>query len=77
MTYRRPKAIARPRVLCNDGELHPVTVQVRRIRCGKSACSTCRDGIGHGPYVFFKYRSGQGVRTDYVGLFRGEEVLVP
>ncbi len=73
VTYRRPKVLARPLVRCCDGELHQVTIEVRHVRCGKLNCSTCRDGPGHGPYVFHKYRSGGQVRSDYIGKFHEEE----
>ncbi|HEV3309988.1 MAG TPA: DUF6788 family protein [Chloroflexota bacterium] len=36
-------------------------------RCGKPTCSTCRNGVGHGPYWYATWREGAKVRTAYVG----------
>jgi len=36
-----------------------------RVRCGKPGCR-CRDGAGHGPYWFLRWREGHIQRRCYV-----------
>lgn len=36
-------------------------------RCGRKECSTCRDGAGHGPYVYAVWREGKKVKRKYLG----------
>lgn len=44
-----------------------VTYQLQYRKCGKSSCSTCRDGQGHGPYWYAYWREGTRLRSGYVG----------
>jgi Family of unknown function (DUF6788) len=44
-----------------------ITYQLQRRKCGKSSCSTCRDGQGHGPYWYAFWREGTRLRSAYVG----------
>ena len=44
-----------------------VTYQLQYRKCGKTSCSTCRDGQGHGPYWYAYWREGTRLRSGYVG----------
>ena len=44
-----------------------ITYQLQFRKCGKSTCSTCRDGQGHGPYWYAYWREGSRLRSGYVG----------
>lgn len=44
-----------------------VTYQRQFRKCGKSSCSTCRNGSGHGPYWYAYWREGTRLRSGYVG----------
>lgn len=44
-----------------------VTYQLQFRKCGKTSCSTCRDGQGHGPYWYAYWREGTRLRSGYVG----------
>lgn len=44
-----------------------VTYQFQYRKCGKSSCSTCRNGQGHGPYWYAYWREGTRLRSGYVG----------
>lgn len=44
-----------------------ITYQLQYRKCGKTSCSTCRDGHGHGPYWYAYWREGSRLRSGYVG----------
>ncbi len=44
-----------------------ITYQFQHRKCGKSSCSTCRDGQGHGPYWYAYWREGSRLRSGYIG----------
>ena len=44
-----------------------ITYQLQYRKCGKTSCSTCRDGQGHGPYWYAYWRQGSRLRSGYVG----------
>ncbi len=44
-----------------------ITYQLQYRKCGKSSCSTCRNGQGHGPYWYAYWRDGSRLRSGYVG----------
>lgn len=44
-----------------------ITYQLQHRKCGKEACSTCRNGPGHGPYWYAYWREGSRLRSGYVG----------
>jgi len=44
-----------------------VTYQLQYRKCGKTSCSTCRNGSGHGPYWYAYWREGTRLRSGYVG----------
>ena len=48
------------------GDQH-ITYQLQFRKCGKSTCSTCRDGQGHGPYWYAYWREGSRLRSGYIG----------
>lgn len=39
-------------------------------RCGSSSCKTCREGPGHGPYLYAVWREGAKVKRKYLGKAR-------
>jgi hypothetical protein len=39
-------------------------------RCGDKSCSTCREGRGHGPYLYAVWRAGKQVKRKYLGKAR-------
>lgn len=39
-------------------------------RCGDKSCSTCREGRGHGPYLYAVWREGKKVKRKYLGKAR-------
>jgi len=42
----------------------------RYIKCGKKGCKTCREGKGHGPYMYKSVRgekNGKDVKSNYLG----------
>jgi hypothetical protein len=43
------------------------SVQQEHRRCGKPNCRTCRDGAGHGPYLYAVWREGTKVKRKYLG----------
>ena len=47
-------------------DLH-ITYQLQYRKCGKSTCSTCKRGPGHGPYWYAYWREGTRLRSGYVG----------
>ena len=53
-------------------DLH-ITYQLQYRKCGKSACSTCRVGTGHGPYWYAYWREGTRLRSGYIGKIHIEE----
>ncbi len=44
-----------------------ITYQLQYRKCGKTSCSTCRTGQGHGPYWYAYWRDGSRLRSGYVG----------
>src|SRR2546421_10328258 len=44
-----------------------ITYQLQYRKCGKAACSTCRNGQGHGPYWYAYWREGSRLRSGYIG----------
>ncbi len=44
-----------------------ITYQLQYRKCGKAACSTCRDGQRHGPYWYAYWREGSRLRSGYIG----------
>ena len=44
-----------------------ITYQLQYRKCGKSSCSTCRQGQGHGPYWYAYWREGSRLRSGYIG----------
>ncbi|HEV7237154.1 MAG TPA: DUF6788 family protein [Ktedonobacteraceae bacterium] len=44
-----------------------ITYQFQYRKCGKTSCSTCRDGQGHGPYWYAYWREGARLRSGYIG----------
>jgi hypothetical protein len=36
-------------------------------RCGAPTCRTCREGRGHGPYLYAVWREGKKVKRKYLG----------
>lgn len=50
-----------------DGQRHVASIRRRFVRCGDASCSTCRDGAGHGPYLYRRYRDGGRIREIYIG----------
>ena len=44
-----------------------ITYQLQYRKCGKTSCSTCRDGQGHGPYWYAYWREGSRLRSGYIG----------
>ncbi len=46
---------------------HHITYQRQFRKCGKTSCSTCRDGHGHGPYWYAYWRDGSRLRSGYIG----------
>lgn len=46
---------------------HHITYQLQYRKCGKPRCSTCQQGMGHGPYWYAYWREGARLRSGYVG----------
>jgi hypothetical protein len=44
-----------------------ITYQLQYRKCGKTSCSTCRNGQGHGPYWYAYWREGSRLRSGYIG----------
>ena len=44
---------------------HAKRVEYRR--CGYPSCRTCREGAGHGPYLYAVWREGKKVKRKYLG----------
>lgn len=44
-----------------------ITYQLQYRKCGKTSCSTCRNGQGHGPYWYAYWREGARLRSGYIG----------
>jgi len=53
-------------------DLH-ITYQLQYRKCGKSSCSTCRTGTGHGPYWYAYWREGSRLRSGYIGKVHPDE----
>ena len=47
----------------------PTKHSVRREyrRCGADTCRSCREGPGHGPYLYAFWREGSKVKRKYLG----------
>ncbi len=54
-----------------------ITYQLQHRKCGKTSCSTCRDGQGHGPYWYAYWREGSRLRSGYVGKINPYETDTP
>ncbi len=52
-------------VLCNDGQEHPVALEIRH--CGDESCPNLMGGQCPGRYVYAVYKTCGKVRRDYVG----------
>jgi hypothetical protein len=52
-----------------------ITYQLQFRKCGKTSCSTCRDGQGHGPYWYAYWREGSRLRSGYIGKVSPEEAV--
>jgi hypothetical protein len=50
-----------------------ITYQLQYRKCGKSSCSTCRTGSGHGPYWYAYWREGSRLRSGYIGKVHPDE----
>lgn len=44
-----------------------VTFQWQYRKCGKDSCSTCKDGVGHGKYLYAYWREGGVLKSAYAG----------
>ena len=44
-----------------------ITYQLQYRKCGKPTCSTCKSGVGHGPYWYAYWRDGAKLRSGYIG----------
>jgi hypothetical protein len=44
-----------------------ITYQYQRRKCGQAGCSTCRNGLGHGPYWYAYWRDGKRLVSAYIG----------
>ncbi|HTI13240.1 MAG TPA: DUF6788 family protein [Dictyobacter sp.] len=44
-----------------------ITYQLQYRKCGKTSCSTCRNGQGHGPYWYAYWREGSRLKSGYIG----------
>ena len=44
-----------------------ITYQLQHRKCGKPTCSTCKNGVGHGPYWYAYWRDGARLRSGYIG----------
>ncbi len=44
-----------------------ITYQLQYRKCGKPTCSTCKTGVGHGPYWYAYWRDGARLRSGYIG----------
>jgi hypothetical protein len=44
-----------------------ITYQLQYRKCGKPTCSTCKTGVGHGPYWYAYWRDGTKLRSGYIG----------
>ena len=47
---------------------HAKRIEYRR--CGDRSCRTCREGRGHGPYLYAVWREGKKVKRKYLGKAR-------
>lgn len=50
-----------------DGLAHRARLRQRWVRCGSANCRQCRDGRGHGPYAYWRWREGAKARESYIG----------
>lgn len=50
-----------------------ICYQLQFRKCGKSRCSTCRNGRGHGPYTYAYWRDDGRVVSKYMGKEKPEE----
>jgi hypothetical protein len=51
-----------------------ITYQLQYRKCGKPTCSTCKTGMGHGPYWYAYWREGAKLRSGYIGKTQPEAV---
>ncbi len=40
---------------------------IRYVKCGKETCRKCKEGRGHGPYIYKSVREGERVKSVYLG----------
>ncbi len=40
---------------------------IRYVFCGKDTCRVCKEGEGHGPYIYKTVREGKKVKSIYLG----------
>lgn len=62
---RSPPPRRQPRLPLDVPENHALRREYRR--CGKPNCERCREGPGHGPYLYAVWREGRRVRRKYLG----------
>ncbi len=53
-----------------------ITYQLQYRKCGKSTCSTCKNGFGHGPYWYAYWREGTKLRSGYIGKTQPEGITI-
>lgn len=53
-----------------------ITYQLQYRKCGKPTCSTCKSGVGHGPYWYAYWRDGARLRSGYIGKIQPSAVNV-
>ncbi len=52
-----------------------ITYQLQYRKCGKPTCSTCKTGVGHGPYWYAYWRDGSRLRSGYIGKVQPPAVI--
>lgn len=58
-----------------DGVMPHITFSQTFKKCGKLACSVCRDGKGHGPYWFANWREDGKGHSIYIGRTKNEHTI--
>jgi hypothetical protein len=53
-----------------------ITYQLQYRKCGKPTCSTCKSGVGHGPYWYAYWRDGARLRSGYIGKIQPSAVSI-
>jgi len=54
-----------------------VTYQLQFRKCGHTACQTCRDGRGHGPYWYAYWREEGRLWSVYIGKNPPSDIAPP